>query len=633
MYLLKLRRRELPVSSTLLWRRAVQDLQVNAPFQRLRLNLLLVLQLLALLAVLTALAGPVLSLRARAGRRYVILIDCSASMNATDVRPNRLAEAKRQARQFVESLRTTSGFSLGQEAEQAMVIAFANTAKVMCGFTSDTHRLLRAIEAVRPTDGGSALATALTVARAFAQSPGEDAGGRGAAEPARLELFTDGRIADTAKLAVNPGELVFHRVGQGGGNVGIVAMQARRSFERAQEVNVFATLANYRPEAVDLQVQLAVDGNVRAVRDVHIPPARAGQVGQVAAPGKTSISFTLAHGGAGVVELRQLRPDALASDDAAWAVLAPPRKLSVLLVSAGNFALESALKACSLGRLEVKTPAEFDAIDREALDADQPYDVIVLDRHLPQKLPRGRFMVFGAPPAGIGVKVERTIANQVVVDWRRRHPVLQHVDLDNLFVLRARRLSLPRDAQVLAEFGEGPALALVSRRASTYLLASFDLMQSNWPFDVGFVIFCYNATRFLGGELARTEEGSLRVGQAIELRVGRRGQSARVRGPGGIDLEVRPDAAGTLRFAGTWRAGVYTVQPPHRRARRYAVNLLDANESNIAPADEMLFSGQPVKAQVKPAGSANRELWPLLALAALALVCLEWLVYNSKVRL
>src|ERR1700677_2528821 len=59
LYFLKLRRREMAVSSTILWRKAIQDLQVNAPFQKLRRNLLLLLQMLLLLFLLLALSRPV----------------------------------------------------------------------------------------------------------------------------------------------------------------------------------------------------------------------------------------------------------------------------------------------------------------------------------------------------------------------------------------------------------------------------------------------------------------------------------------------------------------------------------------------------------------------------------------------
>src|SRR5947209_10556374 len=81
LYFLKLRRREMPVASTLLWRRAIQDLQVNSPFQKLRRNLLFLLQLLILLFLCLALSRPITFYHPGAGRVNVLLIDRSGSMN------------------------------------------------------------------------------------------------------------------------------------------------------------------------------------------------------------------------------------------------------------------------------------------------------------------------------------------------------------------------------------------------------------------------------------------------------------------------------------------------------------------------------------------------------------------------
>ena len=117
------------------------------------------------------------------------------------------------------------------------------------------------------------------------------------------------------------------------------------------------------------------------------------------------------------------------------------------------------------------------------------------------------------------------------------------------------------------------------------------------------------------------------------MRAGGPGASGRVRGPGVAETDLRADASGVLRFAATDRAGVYVLTPAGRAPRAFAVNLSDPRESNIAPREQIVLAGRQVQGQTGAPGQSNRPVWPILAAAALALAMLEWIVYNSKVRL
>src|SRR6185436_2238850 len=111
LYFLKLRRRDVEISTTLLWKKAIEDLQANAPFQRLRRNILLLLQLLALGAALVAVGQPQIKGDSPVGAKHVILIDRSASMSALDAKNeggetvSRLDAAKEKALKFIQTLR------------------------------------------------------------------------------------------------------------------------------------------------------------------------------------------------------------------------------------------------------------------------------------------------------------------------------------------------------------------------------------------------------------------------------------------------------------------------------------------------------------------------------------------------
>src|SRR5213078_1991496 len=88
-YLLKRKRVVKLISSTLLWQRFLSETQANAPFQKLRHNWLLILQLLLLLLAVLALSRPFFSGQAKEGALRVIILDASASMQSTDESPSR----------------------------------------------------------------------------------------------------------------------------------------------------------------------------------------------------------------------------------------------------------------------------------------------------------------------------------------------------------------------------------------------------------------------------------------------------------------------------------------------------------------------------------------------------------------
>ncbi len=633
LYFLKLKRREKTVASTLLWKRAVQDLNVNAPFQKLRRSILLLLQLLALLAIVAALGGPTLSLRSLDTPRYVLLIDNSASMNATDVKPNRLESAKAQAKTFIESATEKSLASIGRKLPQIMVIALNDSAKVVCNFTSDKNQLLSAVNAIKPGDGGTNLGQALALAQAFCQGPESQTDSADKTQAANLLLFSDGGIRDAQNLSLMADEMTYHAIGESSDNIGITAMNARRSFENAEQVNVFATLTNYNDADVTTDIELSINGDLKAVKTITIAPKKTDAASGEQLWGQSSVDFEVSSLGFGVIELRLLRQDHLSADNAAWSAIAAPRDIKVLFVSDGNPVLESALAACEQIELFKATRSEFAAMDKQAMEVTRPYDIIVLDGHDGAPVGRGCYLVFGKPPQGIGAEVVGQEKNQFVVDYRARHPVLKYVNLDNLFVAECCKMDFPREGEVLAEFDKTVAIGTVRKAGSTFLLAGFNVMETNWPFEPGFVLFIYNAVSYLAEDADLAEKTELKVAEPVILEGLDAGAEAVLTGPGYKNERISVIESGKLRLPVMERVGLYSLEFADGPRRTFAVNLLDEAESDISPKTQLSLTGRTLDADDSVLRRFNQPLWPYIVAAVLCLVCIEWFVYNRKVRI
>ncbi len=301
LYFLKLRRRNVEVSSTLLWKKAIQDLQANAPFQRLRRNLLLFLQLLVLAAVLLALAQPQIKGESLTGTRHIILIDRSASMSAVDGTParqdgdgpagdgrTRLEEAKAQAIALVDSMKD-AGLFLGGSPDEAMVISFSTTAEVRQQFTADKALLRAAIEGIDATDAPSLLDEAMRLARAHAPRrrltevtpEGEtetdmEIEGLYQGAGSTIHLYSDGALPDAAEvLPASTDTVVYHAIGrEDAANAGITSVRAQREYETPENLAIYVALESTgrTPRTVDVQLSLA-DRDVLGIQTITLPPA------------------------------------------------------------------------------------------------------------------------------------------------------------------------------------------------------------------------------------------------------------------------------------------------------------------------------------------------------------------------
>ncbi len=674
LYFLKLRRRSVEISSTLLWKKAIQDLQANAPFQRLRKNILLLLQLLALAAALLAVAQPEKKTAETTGTRHVLLIDRSASMAARDGNGglSRLDAAKKDAVKLIDSL--DEGDIFGADAHEAMVIAFDTTARVVQGFTSDKARLREAVESIEQTDAPGSIREAFQLARAHRPRPaGEPSGDpepdadvfAGIVPPQTFHLFTDGRLADLDSFSpTSRDSVIYHTAGDPKTtNIGIVGLRAERGYEQPEHVTVFVGVQNTAPEPRSVEVELLIDGVPSAVRDVSIPGAETregvvesgGENGVRAElrpePGRGGLVFEMDMSRGAIATVRVHTDDAFATDDEGVLVIPPATKTSVAVVTSGNLYLAEALAGLPLATLDTLTPEEFKAALEDGR-ADR-YDVVVLDGILPpntspgRALGPGRWLILGAVPGGSEGLIDRGEAGMTrFVDWKRNHPVLRDLTLEPVRIGVGRRIEIGENsvAVPLAETTAGPGIVEMLTPESRAIAVLFDVAESNWPFDVSFVVFLASAIDYLD-TVSGAEGGarSVRPGEVISTRLPARASAVRLVSPDGDSHALTTTPDGRVTWGPVRRAGLYTlrwrgdtgpldVSDGGEAVRPIASNLLDAFESDIAPESEVALASRIVSSSSRESMGVRRY-WRWLLLGSLLVMMLEWYVYNRKVRL
>ena len=617
-YMLRLRRRDLPVGSTFLWQQLIRDVEANAPWQRLRFSWLLLVQLLIALIVVIAAARPFSTVESDLAANVVLIVDTSASMATMTDEEDRMALARDRAREVIGRLPVGGRIT---------VVAAADTANVLVSETDDREAALGAVDGIRATQLPGDLTDAFALSSALAARD----------EDSTIVVVTDAAGDQLPDVGVGA-PVVVERVGETDANQAIAALSALRRSGGAQ-LDLFVAVSNPSEAAATRRLEILADGALVDARDITIP---AGQ--------RSEALITTVPAAARTIEARLAGEDALATDDRAFAVVAAQGATRALLVSDGNAYLENALAL--LPRLELYAVGEDGYADAlaDAEEAGTPYGLLIFDGFVPDEPPAVTALYVDPPADGaFGTVAAARIESPVIDRVDPDELLLRFVDLSSVHIGRARQVGLAEGVRALISTPAGAPLVGVGEVGTRRLaFIGFALEESDLPLQIAFPLLMSNLTDYLLPAAEGILPSSMRLGEPLTVNVDPRIERAVIStraaadlpGDGGGETEVSV-AGGQLTIPGAEQVGLREVhaisEVPELDGAllgETAVNLFSSDESDVAPGDPQRITemGRVSSADGGPEQPTRAEWWWPLALAALALLALEWVLFHRPTR-
>lgn len=472
-------------------------------------------------------------------------------------------------------------------------------------------------------------------------------------------------------------------------NLAITGFSTRRGEAKPEERQAFVQVANFTDTDQKVIVEIKLDGQFLDAKEIEIKPGDStGAVFPLADAGAGELTATLKYelGGAGKL-------DVLRQDDIGFAALNDIKAGRVLVVTPGNVALEVALateRMGKLGSIEIKTP-DFLLTDQYKKDAlESAYDLIVYDQCVPPAMPRSDTLFVGQLPPGnawrggereTGKSSSTTEENGAdkdsteksegssttadsdaeavtslpqIIDWDRTHPLMNNVEMGNVAIVDSLILNPPPGGTVLIDSTAGPVGAVAPRDAYQDVVLGFEIVgqdkdggrtvNTNWPTKLSFPTFFLNALEYLAGGGEDSQGVTAVPGRPIELRTRGKVDELIVVDPSGVRHTVKRGTGDILQFYDTQQLGVYEVLHDDTVIDRLAVNLFDRQESDVrvrpsqdpdAPvtqAADIRIGHSEIAAQVGRTPT-RKEIWKAVLACALAVLVLEWYIYNRRVYL
>ncbi len=582
MYLLKQKAEDKPFSSLKLWQELYKNMQANTPWEKLKKNLLMILQILTVIILVVALMSPYIKSKTTTKGHIVLVIDTSGSMNTLyDDEYTRLEVAVMEAIDYVDGLASNVAVSVITSDKDSALVVTDSTDKSLI---KSKLKSIKATNYIGDCSEGVSMAESM-----IAQW-----------EDSEVVYFTDSFVSceTTGGYIVSvysdTDNALIEYVGHGIDKDGLLT--------------VIVKVVNNKKDTLKTDINLYGDGEMIAVSEIEV------------VSGESQIAYFEGINFDGKLLMAELNDadDALASDNVCYDVISSKKDLNVLLMTEQNLYLE---KAISL--VEGVTVTKSDDIDSFAEFEKDGYDMYIFDGMMPDELPEsGSILIFNCKNdslytvadnfENVMIKTEDTKYTKYLTDY-------------SFGAANAQAFEIPYWGESFLTVGDYSAGFIGNYDSQTICVIGLDVHDTELPLKTEFPILIYNIM-----------DACVNTGM-LSTNVLNSGSSVKISGKldGEVPVVELPDgktsklSGSIVNFTDTNDTGVYTINQnteDGELSESFVVNF-PKSESVIhnTPGQSTGEGGTVSVVNATVTGSLN--LRNIIIIAALIFLLIEWVIY------
>lgn len=574
MYLLKKEHEDIVLSSNYLWDKMLRDMEANKPWQKLRNNLLLILQIILFTLIVLALARPQIFKGSINSDNLIIVLDKSASMKNKDINGiTRFEKAKEEIEGLIKSTKANTKTTL---------IAMDNKPNILISNSRDKSVLKKKLNEIIVNDSSDNIKDTLSIVKALIKDT----------DNYELVFFTDKEIdTDIDNLKVN-------KINEKETNISLDNMSYSKN---DKNITALTTVTNHSNREQSFDISIYGDDGILDVQEVKLKTKES-----------RDIYFDNVNKNTNVLKAEIDIEDSLDVDNSRYLVINSDPIKKVLIVSEkGNIFLEKAIginENIEVYKSNEKLPNDL-----------KGYDAYIFDGKVPKDIPKDGNIVMFNPNNNNLFNVSNGDKNgeiKLIND-----ELFKYVNLD-FYIDKTNVIERTNWLRPILTLNDKPVIAKGIRDNQKMVVVGFDIRNTDLPLKIDFPIFIQNILDYTLN-INTQEKVEVLAGENIDINILPKSKQVNIINPKGEKQKITSPS-----YSNTFYKGVYTIEQvtDDETLKSYFVSNIDTSKESLDIKET--HEGNIVENDNQYKVRTGKDIRNLILILALIVISLEWVVYN-----